>query len=83
MWRYERWVAQFDTNLFGAINVTRALMPYFRSKKAGVVVFFGSLAGWRGDGVAGAYVGSKFALEGNLSLVSTFCEKIYIMMIAD
>lgn len=68
MRRYERWVGQFDTNLFGAINVTRALMPHFRSRKAGVVVFIGSLSGWRGDGVAGAYCGSKFALEGILSL---------------
>ncbi|TVY20858.1 putative oxidoreductase YusZ [Lachnellula arida] len=60
---HDRWLAQFKTNLFGTINVTRSLMPHFREKKSGVVVFIGSMQGWKGDAVAGAYDSSKAALE--------------------
>jgi NAD(P)-dependent dehydrogenase (short-subunit alcohol dehydrogenase family) len=36
-----------STNVFGALNVTRALLPYMREKKTGTVVFMGSVGGWR------------------------------------
>jgi NAD(P)-dependent dehydrogenase (short-subunit alcohol dehydrogenase family) len=34
-----------STNLFGAVNVTRAFLPYMRERKLGTVVWAGSLAG--------------------------------------
>ncbi|KAG0645473.1 putative oxidoreductase [Hyphodiscus hymeniophilus] len=61
--KHDRWLAQLATNLFGTINVTRSLMPHFRERKSGVVVFIGSMAGWKGEAVAGAYCSSKAALE--------------------
>ncbi|KAL8936334.1 MAG: hypothetical protein Q9216_004982, partial [Gyalolechia sp. 2 TL-2023] len=54
---------QFSTNLFGPINLTRLLLPHFRSKRSGTFVFIGSICGWRGDPSIGAYCASKFALE--------------------
>ncbi|RDW92275.1 putative oxidoreductase YusZ [Coleophoma crateriformis] len=60
---YDRWLAQLYTNLFGTINITRSLMPNFREKKSGVVIFIGSMSGWKGDPVSGAYCSSKAALE--------------------
>jgi NADP-dependent 3-hydroxy acid dehydrogenase YdfG len=58
---------QLNTNLFGVLNVTRALLPHFRERKSGVVVFLGSSGGMEGEPGAGAYCASKFALEGRLA----------------
>ncbi|RDW88418.1 hypothetical protein BP6252_00450 [Coleophoma cylindrospora] len=60
---YDQWLAQFNTNLFGTINITRSLMPHFREKKSGVVIFIGSMTGWKGDPISGGYCSSKAALE--------------------
>lgn len=55
---------QFNTNLFGVINVTRAVLPHFRAQRSGTVVFIGSSGGLAGEPGAGAYCATKFALEG-------------------
>ncbi|PSN72923.1 hydroxybutyrate dehydrogenase [Corynespora cassiicola Philippines] len=60
----ERSIAQFNTNLFGSINITRALLPHFREKKSGVIVYLSSLGGIAGEVGGAAYCASKFALEG-------------------
>lgn len=60
----EQWEAQYKTNVFGTINVTRSFLPHFRSRKAGIVIFIGSVAGWDATGAVGPYGSSKFALEG-------------------
>jgi len=57
-------VAQFDTNVFGPVRVTRAVLPHMRARKQGALVFIGSRSGWYGDPFCGPYAGSKFALEG-------------------
>ena len=62
---------QFSTNLFGPLNLTRALLPHFRSKRSGTFVFIGSICGWRGDPTIAAYCASKFALEGDYPQVSS------------
>ncbi|KAL9623608.1 MAG: hypothetical protein Q9160_002064 [Pyrenula sp. 1 TL-2023] len=61
---YEYLLNQFNTNLFGALNVTRAVLPLFRKQRSGFVVFISSPSGWEGLPGAGAYTGTKFALEG-------------------
>jgi len=55
---------QFSTNLYGAMAVTRAVLPHMRAKQHGTLVFMGSQSGWRGDPSISAYAASKFALEG-------------------
>ncbi len=62
--RYEQFLAQFETNVFGAIKVTKAVLPHFRERRAGTNVFISSRSGWCGDPFCSAYSGSKFALEG-------------------
>ncbi|KAI1472993.1 NAD(P)-binding protein [Daldinia caldariorum] len=61
---YDQLLAQFDTNVFGVFKVTRAVLPHFRERRAGVMVFISSLSGWHGHAFTGPYAGSKFALEG-------------------
>ncbi|KAF1325837.1 Dehydrogenase, partial [Globisporangium splendens] len=55
---------QFNTNVFGITNMIRAVLPYLRAQKSGVVANVGSIAGWRGSSVTGIYSASKFAVAG-------------------
>ncbi|KAF5572774.1 Zn(II)Cys6 transcriptional activator [Fusarium pseudoanthophilum] len=61
---YNEFVSSFETNVFGPIKVTRAVLPHMRARKSGTMVFISSLSGWIGHQFTGAYAGSKFALEG-------------------
>ena len=56
--------AQIETNLFGPLNVTRAVLPVMRAQRSGLVVTFSSSAGITGGEFTSAYAASKFALEG-------------------
>ncbi|MFE7568731.1 SDR family oxidoreductase [Streptomyces sp. NPDC057539] len=56
--------AQIETNLFGPMNVTRAVLPVMRSRRAGHVVTISSLAGVIGQEFCVAYAASKFGVEG-------------------
>ncbi|KAF9040838.1 hypothetical protein BJ165DRAFT_1492515 [Panaeolus papilionaceus] len=60
---------QFNTNVFGALNVTRAFLPHMRERRTGTVVFIGSVGGYRGGPYMGLYCTTKWALRGiSLSL---------------
>ena len=54
--------AQFQTNLFGPLQLTRLLLPLFLRQRAGRIVFVGSLAAECGSPFSGAYSASKRAL---------------------
>ncbi|SNS41947.1 Short-chain dehydrogenase [Granulicella rosea] len=55
---------QFDVNLFGAMHVTRAVLPEMRRKRSGRVFNISSIAGLQGFGMSSLYCSSKFALAG-------------------
>ena len=55
---------QIETNLFGPLNVTRAVLPVMRAQRSGLVVTVSSTAGLIGQEFCTAYAASKFALEG-------------------
>jgi len=55
---------QLETNLFGTMAVTRAVLPMMRSRRSGHIVQISSVNGVVPGAGGSAYVGSKFALEG-------------------
>jgi NAD(P)-dependent dehydrogenase (short-subunit alcohol dehydrogenase family) len=55
---------QFETNVFGLMAVTRAVIPIMRRQRRGRVFNISSVAGLRGVFGASAYNSSKFAVEG-------------------
>ena len=56
--------AQMETNFFGPLNVTRAILPVMRAQHSGQVITVTSAAGLMGQEFVAAYAASKFALEG-------------------
>ncbi|WP_437879572.1 oxidoreductase [Pseudomonas sp. LRF_L74] len=55
---------QFDVNLFGAVAVTKAFVPYFRQRRAGHILNITSMGGHITMPGIAYYCASKFALEG-------------------
>jgi len=53
----------FDTNVFGPINVIKAVLPQMRKQKGGLVINITSIAGYMGLPYRGVYSASKGALE--------------------
>ena len=54
----------FNVNVFGILNVTRAVLPYMRQQKSGVIAQFGSIGSWHGTAGGGIYCGTKWAMSG-------------------
>jgi NAD(P)-dependent dehydrogenase (short-subunit alcohol dehydrogenase family) len=55
---------QFDTNVFGVLNVTREALPILREQQSGHIVNIGSVVGFTAFASFGYYSATKFALEG-------------------
>ena len=56
---------QYDTNVFGLLNVTRAVLPHMRSQRSGHIINISSLFGYFASVPGfGIYGSTKFAVEG-------------------
>ncbi|HEX6449196.1 MAG TPA: oxidoreductase [Trebonia sp.] len=54
----------FDVHVFGPAALTRAVLPYMRERRSGVIVQMSSMGGQMSFAGFSAYSGTKFALEG-------------------
>jgi NAD(P)-dependent dehydrogenase (short-subunit alcohol dehydrogenase family) len=66
----EQFRAQMETNFFGPLNVTRAVLPVMRGQRSGQIITVTSTAGFVGGSFSSAYAASKFALEGWMESLS-------------
>lgn len=55
---------QFEVNVFGAVRMAKAVLPFMRTQKSGHILNITSIAGLQGYPGVSIYNGSKFALEG-------------------
>ena len=54
----------YRTNVFGLLNVVRAVLPIMRAQRAGRIINISSLGGYRASAGWGIYCSTKFAVEG-------------------
>lgn len=54
----------FEVNVFGLLNVTRAVLPQMRKQRAGHILNFSSIGGYASHEGWGVYCATKFAVEG-------------------
>jgi NAD(P)-dependent dehydrogenase (short-subunit alcohol dehydrogenase family) len=55
---------QYDTNVFGLMQVTREILPLFRQQKSGVIINVSSMGGRAGFPLYSIYDSTKWAVEG-------------------
>jgi NAD(P)-dependent dehydrogenase (short-subunit alcohol dehydrogenase family) len=60
----EQLARQFDTNVFGLMEVTREILPLFRKQHGGVLINVASMGGRIGFPLYSLYNASKWAVEG-------------------
>ncbi|WP_244228721.1 SDR family oxidoreductase [Mucilaginibacter endophyticus] len=60
----EQIIRQFNTNVIGLLDVTKALLPHFRANKSGVIINISSIGGKMTFPLGTLYHGTKFAVEG-------------------
>jgi NAD(P)-dependent dehydrogenase (short-subunit alcohol dehydrogenase family) len=56
--------AMFETNVFGLVDMTKAVLPIMREQKSGLVVNISSIGGITSFAATGYYHGTKYAVEG-------------------
>lgn len=54
----------YRTNVFGLLNMTRAVLPSMRQRRAGHIINLSSIGGYRAPAGWGVYSSTKFAVEG-------------------
>lgn len=55
---------QFETNVFGTLELTNLVLPYMRKQNSGRIIYNSSILGFVAMSYRGAYNASKFAIEG-------------------
>lgn len=69
-------IRQFNVNVIGLLDVTRALLPHFRENKSGIIINISSIGGKIGFPLGSLYHGTKYAVEGISESLSFELEEI-------
>lgn len=71
---------QFDVNVFGVMNLTRAVLPYLRERREGIIINVTSLAGVAGFPLGSIYDSTKWAIEGFTEALSYELEPFNVLV---
>ena len=71
---------QFDTNVIGLLETTKAVLPHFRANKEGTIVNISSIGGRVTFPLGSLYHGTKFAVEGLSEALSFELETLGVKM---
>ena len=74
----EKMRALYETNVFGVMNVTRAVLPLMRCRKEGCIINVTSMAGMMGLPAETGYCSAKFAIEGFTEALAFECKSLNI-----
>jgi NAD(P)-dependent dehydrogenase (short-subunit alcohol dehydrogenase family) len=74
--------AMFETNFFGLVAVTKAVLPGMRTRRTGHILNISSIGGFVGNPSAGYYAATKFAVEGLSEALAKEVEPLGIRVIA-
>ncbi|KAF8140725.1 hypothetical protein K438DRAFT_1692543 [Mycena galopus ATCC 62051] len=73
---------QYETNVFGTLDVTTAVLPYMRAARSGTIVMIGSRTSWRAENPStGLYGSSKAALRVISETMASELEQFSIRML--
>ncbi|KAJ7233847.1 hypothetical protein B0H12DRAFT_1143358 [Mycena haematopus] len=73
---------QYETNVFGTLDVTTAVLPYMRAQRSGTIVMIGSRTSWRPENPStGLYASSKAALRVLSETMAAEIEQFSIRML--
>ncbi|OAN66588.1 SDR family oxidoreductase [Sphingomonas sp. TDK1] len=73
---------QIETNLFGVVNLTRAVLPIMRAQREGTIINISSVGGRVGAPGLGAYQSAKWAVSGFTEAVAQELAPFGVRMIA-
>lgn len=71
---------QFEVNVFGLIETTKAIIPHFRARKSGMIINISSIGGKMTFPLGAPYHSSKFAVEGLSEALSFEMEAIGVVV---
>lgn len=74
----EKILEMFETNVFGVMRVTRAILPHMRQRGVGCIINVTSVAGMMGLAVESTYCASKYAVEGFTEALAWECKPLGI-----
>jgi NAD(P)-dependent dehydrogenase (short-subunit alcohol dehydrogenase family) len=73
--------AQFETNFFGPLTMTQAVLPHMRKRRKGLIINVGSMAAHIGRPAGGAYAASKAALASLTKVIRMEVEQFGIHVV--
>ena len=71
--------AMYETNVFGVMNVTRAVLPIMREQKGGCIINVTSMAGLMALPTDSVYTSTKYAIEGMTEGLALECKPLNIL----
>lgn len=73
----------FETNFFGVLRLTKAVLPRMKSNREGHIICISSMGGVSGVPFNGVYCASKFAVEGLVESLAPMLKTFNIRLVCN